>query len=124
MASVVLGCPISSVESQFQLADSSRLPSWYVMTPGLTREDIHITVTFHTQGNVDFEIRGPKGLLVRETGKHKWHPLTLERGFVEKPSYSVISVRGFSDIYEQRKPEPLLYIIDDPKLKAMLHRDE
>jgi hypothetical protein len=105
----------------FDLGETSRLPSWYSIPSGLTRQDIHVSMTFYTNGDVKFVIRGPSGILAHEIGKHEWHPLTLKEGLVKKPSYSIITVHGISDVYEQRAPEPFLYITDDPQLTKLLH---
>ena len=108
--SALRGC----VESELELAKTSPLPSWFTLPPQLSREDVRVEMKFYTNGEVKFGFYGPNGLLESEVGQHKWHPITLEKGIDKKPNYSIITVHGVAEVYEQRRQEPLLYIVEAP----------
>jgi len=79
-------------------------------------------MAFYTYGDVEIEIKGPSGVLSKQIGIDEWHPATEKQGFSNYPFYTIITVRGISDVYEQRAQEPFIYITDDPELTKVLKK--
>lgn len=118
------GCDLryGFVESEFQLANESRLPKWFVMPPNYTRKDLTMTVTYYTFDKTKIVIRGPAPdykVLMEKVGTDRWHPLTKQRGY-EYPHYVIVSVDNIEEIFEHKKMEPVVYITDDPKVTSVL----
>lgn len=108
------------IESEFQLSTDSRLPRWIKVEPKYSRSDITVTLTFYTLKKVKIKVYGtaPDGkLLLEKVGTNQWHPNT-EKKFKERgrydiyPNYLIITVDGIEEIFEQKKPEPILYVFD------------
>lgn len=103
------------VESEFELAQESRMPKWVKIPSNLSRTDVSIRITYYTFGKVKIIVYGPlprRKILGKMIGTHHWHPITEQRGYVAKPSYSIITVNGIDEIFEQRRLEPILYVTD------------
>ena len=123
-ATCLIGCDLryGIIESEFTLSPESRLPKWFVMPAGYARKDLTMTLTFYTHpifSKVKMVVRGPapeRKILQKTIGEHRWHPLTVQKGYDKYPSYSIISVDGIEEVFEQKRLEPILYIADDPKL--------
>ena len=110
-------------ESTFQLAKESRLPKWIALPSGLDRNDVSIEMSYYIRpwGSIaKFTLRDSKQrVLEKVDGKVKCgHPIQLRNppsGFApDYPSYEIIAVKGVTEIIEHRKPEPIVYITDDP----------
>ncbi|MGB7984723.1 MAG: hypothetical protein WCF54_06145 [Terracidiphilus sp.] len=130
--SAIVGCEYFP-ESNFELANKSRLPKWITPTTGLTRDDISITMSYYVKPwgrSAKFIYRDTKGQ-IREIqyGKLKgYEPLHLKnppQGFaLGYPSYEIITVKGITEIIEHRKMEPIFYITDDPAVwKELMGRE-
>ena len=110
------------IESEFTLSPDSRLPKWFTIPDSYTRKDLSMTLTFYTHpffSKVKMVVQGPapeRKILLKKIGTHRWHPLTEKQGYDKYPTYSIISVAGVEEVFEQRQLEPILYITDDPKL--------
>jgi len=114
------------VESEFELSPESRLPKWFSLPDSYSRQDLTVTLTFYSHPlyrKVKIKIYGPapaRKKLAEEIGTNRWHPIT-DRQFKAQgtyniyPNYSIIDVKGTDEIYEQRRPEPFLYIADSVK---------
>lgn len=126
VALTVLGSAIGCEyfpESTFELASRSRLPKWITLSPGLTRADVSITMSYYIKpwgSSAIFVLKDAKGH-IRTTVKGKVkgsEPFQLKHppnGFPPGyPAYEVITVSGITEIIEHRKPEPIFYITDDP----------
>ena len=114
----LLGCNprYGFIESEFSLAADSRLPKWIVIPSGYSREDTSISITFYSSNKVRFTVRGPAPdhkILIEKIGTFRWHPITKQKGYNVYPLYSIISVDGIEETFEQRKPEPFLYVVDN-----------
>lgn len=114
----ITGC--SDVESNFQLAPESRLPKWLASSAKYSRADLTVKITVYTFGTVKVEIFGPAPKhekLSEVTGTIRWHPIT-EQQFKEQkrydvfPNYSIITVKGIDEVFEQRGKNDLLYVSD------------
>ena len=117
-ALAIVGCEYFP-ESAFELASESRLPKWITLPPGLTRDEVSITMSYYVKPwgrNAIFILQDKKGkTLTKVDGKMKgFEPLQLKhppQGFpLGYPAYEVITVNGMTDIVEHRKPEPIFYL--------------
>ena len=124
---VMTGC----VESSFELARESRLPKWITLPPGLTREDVSVTMDYHIdrQGrSATFIAKDKNGrILSKVNGKQRGlHPVHLNTGpqrvehGAQYPAYEVITVNGITEIIEHKKAEPRFYVSDDPAARKEL----
>lgn len=121
------------IESEFELAVDSRLPRWFTVPPGYTREGVGMTITLYSHPlfqKVKMVVHdlGPEHKkLMKKIGTERWHPCT-ERQFEEQktgavyPNYSIIIVDGIEEIFEQRERGDILYITDDPQLRRTLNK--
>jgi hypothetical protein len=82
IAIIISSCAISGcLESSFQLANESRLPTWMALPPGLTRADVSVTLNYYgTIGDdAKFILRDKNGRILKSVnGKCKGlYPLHL-----------------------------------------------
>jgi hypothetical protein len=118
------GCP----ESELNLRPGSRLPRWFSLPAGLSRDDVNVKVTFYaTQGALDdavMELVDQNGRsLATATGQMCWHPVMLDKvnphGGLDQssfPAYVIITVHGITEVTEQFWMEPFFGVTDDPML--------
>jgi hypothetical protein len=111
------------LESTFNLASESRLPKWVTLPAGVTRADVSFTVSYYTTlwgGSAQFILQGKnKKTIEKENGKVRCEkpfqlrnpPQGAPSGY---PNYEAVTVNGITEIFEQRKPEDILYVTDDP----------
>ena len=120
------------LESNFKLADRSRLPKWFTIPQGHGRFDFKMTINLYTKvlpftNNVVVTIYGPipdNKVVMKKAGKERWHPYTL-RQFKEKgsydvcPTYQIITIDNVEEVFEHKceGEGDILYITDDPKLR-------
>jgi hypothetical protein len=123
VALTIAGSAVGCAESTFELASESRLPKWITLPRGLTRADVSIKMSYYIMpwgSSATFTVQDTKGRTLKEVdGKVRGlEPLELKHpppGFPPGyPSYEVITVNGITEIIEHRKPEPIVYITDDP----------
>src|SRR5262249_53085987 len=127
------------VESDFELAPESRLPSWLHLPPGISRQDVSLSLYYYgplsdsvddTVFTISFKERSYQTL----TGRSWWHPRTkkqLDAFYATSPrpqdpypSYVVIEVNGEVDVIEHREyreqnRDPtvaLFWMADDPQI--------
>jgi len=111
------------LESSFTLSEESRLPKWFAVPDGMSRNQLRVTLDYYTDGDAVFKLydknrfislREIKGI-TRES-----HPIKLKNsppGFPPgRPVYEVITANGITDIIEHRKMEPIFYVTDDPAI--------
>jgi hypothetical protein len=129
---VVLACQLLTgcglfPESSFSLANESRLPKWFTVSPNQTRANVTVTMDYYIDSSgrtATFTLRDSSGSVISKvTGKQKGlEPLqrsTRLPGYPERyPSYEIITVGGITEIIEHRKREPIFYVTDDPEVKA------
>ena len=106
------------VESNFELAPESRLPSWIEVPEGTEREDVQLALTYYTPFSESFDdtvfilsIKGQRGKKL--TGDSWWHPKTkkeLDKYYATEPrpefphpSYVVVEIDGQIDVIEHRE---------------------
>jgi hypothetical protein len=121
-SAIAIGCEWIP-ESTFELASESRLPKCITLPPGLTRADVSITMSYNIKpwGNdAKFILQDRKGQTLKKVygtvkGLEPFHLEHPPPGFSPGyPSYEIITVNGITEIIENRKPEPIFYITDDP----------
>lgn len=118
----MIGC----VEASFTLAAESRLPKFVTIPPGLTRADVILTVNYCTLPRAKFILADKNGAKLAEVnGKiRNLEPLHLKnppQGPVEGyPMYVIVVANGITEIMEHRRPEPILYVSDDPAIRKEL----
>lgn len=120
--SAMVGCQYFP-EATFELGSESRLPKWVTLSPGLTRADVSVTMSYYVKpwgGSALFILQDPrKQTPTKVYGKLRGlEPLQLKnppQGFPRGyPSYEIVTVNGITDIIEHRKMEPIFYVTDDP----------
>ncbi len=121
----VTGCS----ESTFQLADSSRLPKWISIPPGLTRKDVSVTMNYYVGlfgRTAEFIEKDKNGRILSKTsGNLKGLcPLHLKNpppgSEPHYPMYEVITLDGITEVIEHKKMEPLFYVNDEPNVRKEL----
>jgi len=119
------------LESNFRLADNSRLPKWFTVPQGYSRSDLKITIDLYTSllpfcNNAVITIYGPRPenkVIMKKAGKDRWHPLSDRDSYnkypnTKVPNYSIITVDGIYEVFEQRREDDILYITDNPEITA------
>jgi hypothetical protein len=130
MLLAAVGCDLryGFVESRFQLAKESRLPKWFSMPAGYSRQDVRVVLTFYThpisEDKVIAVLYGPppeNKKLGEFIGTRRVHPITQrehEKGqFAVYPSYLIITVNNISEIFEHRRKGDILYVVDTNKIQ-------
>jgi hypothetical protein len=122
LATSMIGC----LEASFELAPESRLPKWFEVPEGMSRNEINVTMDYYIGLNgreAVFKLygKGSSIYLQKAIGSQRGdHPLKLMKpppGFPKHyPGYEVITVNGITDIIEHRKMEPIFYVTDDPSI--------
>ena len=116
-------------ESSFHLAPSSRLPRWIVIPPGLSRDQVSVTMDYYVLPfgrTATFRLYDSHNQQRIKLSGHMRgdHPLTLKNpppGFAPGyPTYEVITINGMSDVVEHRAMEPIFYMTDDPAVRQEL----
>jgi hypothetical protein len=129
-------CAMSGcIESSFNLAYESRLPQGITVPPGLTREDVTVTMDFIGIRGARLTIRDKTGKkLATVYGKVSRYPVVLNPPTTEQ-GYELVVIDGVLEIMEcvgyrenanmvqNGRTVALFYVIDDPAVrKAVLDR--
>lgn len=124
-------CP----ESNFQIAPNSRLPKWFNVPPGYVRKDLTVEIHYYVppppfKQNFKALLLGPPPdyrKLDKKIGYARLHPTMDQKknefGGFHPDAYPIIgidTINGIAEIIVQRKPEPFLYVSDDPKLRKAI----
>ncbi len=84
-----------------------------------------MTIEVYTFNRDKIYLYGPHHKLLKKyIGTNRWHPVS-ERSIKEHrgygfPNYTVITVGGIAEIFEQKRPGDILYITDDARLRQMI----
>jgi hypothetical protein len=106
----------SCTESTHRLADESRLPKWFSISPGTARAAYAVDIDVLTGNIARIKLRNNSGdVLVVKTGTVRPHPSSVANNYIF-PIRQLITVDGVTEVIEQRAPGPLLYVSDDPSL--------
>jgi hypothetical protein len=111
------------METRFDLSPESRLPKWFEIPKGMSRDQVTVTLTYYSSGDVVFELYEKNRFFnlkeVKGVARDK-NPLMLKKtaaGFPPGyPNYVVYTFNGVSDIVERRKPGPIFIMTDDPEI--------
>jgi hypothetical protein len=121
--SPIRGC----VESEFNLAPDSRLPKWFSLSGGFSRDQVSVRLTYYTPpvavDDTVLELVDRNGaILSKVTGQHCWHPVMNNKrneygGFTAKsyPLYVYVRANGLIEVIEHT-PGAAFRITDDPVL--------
>lgn len=111
------------VESRFELAQQSRLPSWFDVPTGLQRDDLKVTLEYHTDGSAVFRLyrKDNSAMLQEAVGQTRGDgPTELKNpppgSPKHYPMYQVVTVGGKAEAIEHRKMEPIFYVTDDQRI--------
>lgn len=116
------------MESNFQLADDSRLPKWFTVPKGYSRSDLNVTIDCYTSPcffckNTVTTLYGlppDNREIMKKAGRQRWHPLSDVRynkyPANKYPNYTIITIDGIEEVFEQRRADNVLYITDDPNI--------
>jgi len=124
-AFLLLGCNprYGFVESTFQLAPESRFPRWFHVSD-YQRKDFTMIITIYSSplsgSTAKMTVYGPppeRKKLMEKAGKERWHPLSEKEHDNKYPNYTIITVDGIEEVFEQKQAGDILYITDDPKLR-------
>ena len=63
-------------------------------------------------------------VLMEKVGSDRWHPLTEQQGHDKYPKYSIMTVDGIEEVFEQRQMGDILYVSDDPKFTSVLQGEK
>lgn len=116
-------------ESSFSLSPESRLPKWYTLPGGLSRQQIQVRLDYLAAPGgrtAKFTVLGPTGaILAAEEGRLLLAGPWSKRGSsaAEKPEYplyELVEVRGVRDLIEHRAMEPTFYFSDEQAVWAVL----
>ncbi|MFZ0678542.1 hypothetical protein [Candidatus Binatus sp.] len=138
-ALLIVACPslFGCAEGYFNLAPDSRLPRWFTLPEGLTRDKVTLNETEYIDHSVFTLYEGtgypPQGPLL---WSHKLAQVTAERqgatSLTEKtnenggfdgnsyPLYEVMTANGIAELLEYKRMEPVFYISDDSEIRARL----
>lgn len=116
-------------ESSFSLSPESRLPKWYTLPGGLSRQQIQLRLDYLAAPGgrtAKFTVLGPTGaILAAEEGRLLLAGPWSKRGTSasekpEYPLYELVEVRGVRDLIEHRAMEPTFYFSDEQAVWAVL----
>jgi hypothetical protein len=120
------------VESNFLLAEDSRLPKWVKLPDGYTRADVNVSLFLHLHPFARIIVR-EKGhnqkKLIDVLVKAGWHEATQQeesrRGTLEfSPHYYYISYKGVNDIIKFPCKGPVFWMVDSIDTKTSSTRPE
>jgi len=99
------------ISAAFRLRDDSALPSWFSLPPGMTRDQVSITITDYEDTapgwKVRFVIKNKRrwifNTIEERMGHGCWHPESLRQNSPGGtcPNWVIIDVKGTKDTYEQ-----------------------
>ena len=114
------------VESEFELTNDSRLPRWFSVPPGRSRDDVTVTLRYYTFHSVVLWLvdRESGRTLSKVSGSDCWHP-EIDRhlrnaagGFDpgNRPSLTVVRVGGAMEVFDHPPMTSRFRVVDDPLL--------
>lgn len=122
----VRGCP----EANFQLMPDSRLPRWFSLPPGYTRDDVTVKISYYVPwAQIDDAVialvdERDGHTLAQVTGERCWHP-QIDRirrnahgGFDGEsgPRYTIVRAADVTEVIDHPTRGSRLRITDDPVL--------
>jgi len=116
-------------ESDFNLAERSRLPKWFTLPNGQNRSDVTVVMTYYTGpggSTANFVLRDRNGRKLAEVEGpvRDSQPQTLTpaspTGLLPYPVYEVVTINGITEVIEHRQRTPIFDITDDPEVKRRI----
>jgi hypothetical protein len=117
-------------ESSFELSDESRLPIWFDIPDGMTRDSLVVRMDYYVRSDgrkAVFKMSDKNNNVLREiTGiQQGMGPIKLELNsrneYPEgRPLYEIVTVDGKTDIVEHRVRGPVFHMTDDPAVWSEL----
>jgi hypothetical protein len=109
-------------EARFELSPESRLPKWFEVPEGMSRDKLKVTVDYYINssgGEAIFKLYNESGTRLRKiSGEMGIYPLQLEKPSHDSPKgypmYEIVMVDGVTDIIEHRERNDIFYMTDDP----------
>jgi hypothetical protein len=109
------------VESNFLLANDSRLPVWIKVPDGYARNDVTVSLFLYSFNKVRFVVRGPKPerkILINIITTADWHEVTREevarRGnYIFAPQYYSVTYKNVKDIVSFPCKGAVFWMVDD-----------
>lgn len=122
ITSILFGCDVryGFIEGKFKLADNSRLPKWFLGKGVSNDYKVFITIYSSLSGNnakTCLHNKLDNNVIKCVVGTYRWSDLT-KKEFEKKgtgavyPNFSVITVDGVSEVFEQKEKNDILYISD------------
>jgi hypothetical protein len=120
--STINGCEYFP-ESTFKLANESRLPKWFALTPSLVRANVSVEMSYYAKpwgSSATFVLQDARnGILRKASGKlactEPFHVKNAPQRFATGyPAYEPMTVNGVTEMIEHRRTETVFYITDDP----------
>ena len=117
------------IESNFELARESRVPSWFDIPPGVSRANLTVELTYWLgpvgrTATVTLRDRGGRKVksVVATMQGDEPHALVpvAPTGPFPYPSYEILSAEGVTEVVEHRRMEPIFYVVDDAEVKNKL----
>jgi len=118
------------LESEFKLAQESRLPVWFSpLSDDTKREELTVNLRFYTPifGGNDAVLVLKKGIfpLKRVSGKsefHAKHRTWARENWPERarPAFTYITVDGVTELVEFKKKGPIFYISTESSVKEVM----
>lgn len=122
----VRGC----AESDFDLAQDSRLPKWFTLPSGVARSQVTVKMTYYTPitgpSTARFLLLGADGRALAdvEGPVRDQQPQTLTpaptSGPLPYPIYEVVTIDGITEVIEHRRRDAVFHITDDAKVKKAI----
>lgn len=109
------------VESNFLLAQDSRLPVWIKLPEGYSRDDVTVSLFLYTFDKARFVVRGPapeRKTLVNIVAKSDWHTATQKevkrRGNYDfSPRYYSVVYQDIEDVISFPCKGPVFWMVDE-----------
>ena len=115
-------------EASFELANESRLPTWFNLPPEVGRANVSVTMKYYVRPTgrcATFTLYDRKDHILGEiNGTLRGStPISVE-GLTDRdsgyPSFEVITAQGVSQLIEHKRMEPKFYVVDNPTLLKTL----
>jgi hypothetical protein len=118
------------VESNYLLAEDSRLPKWITLPDNCERKDVSVSLFLFTVGKASLIIRGPKPerkTIARYRIDADWHKSTTDKAkqlgtYAFSPQYYKASYKGVEDIIEFSCWGPVFKMTDDVQDETEIER--
>jgi len=115
-------------ESNFFLAQDSRLPRWFRLPAGLGRSDVSVEfICFLYRTKV--VVRNNNSVLFSVTAQQRKHPITEARSIETGqewpcPSYISLSVNGIEEIIAHIEKGDIVYIVEPSEINPEIYSDK